>query len=77
LGVQNSWSSFFNHLECKHYPKPPTTVEEKLDFKYLWAAFQERGIKQDEEVIIIWTINNYLNIAPFQTISMQNIFCTI
>ncbi|HUT43863.1 MAG TPA: hypothetical protein VMW95_05960, partial [Desulfobacterales bacterium] len=34
----------------------------KVDFIHLWAAFKERTIKQDEEVIIIWSKKQYKNI---------------
>jgi hypothetical protein len=47
-------------LECK---KITETVEgsiiHKLDFLHLWLAFKERGIKQDEEVIIFWSKKHY------------------
>jgi hypothetical protein len=50
-------------LECK---KLPTTkngfITHKVDFMHLWAAFKERGVKQDEEVLIFWSKKNYTNI---------------
>jgi hypothetical protein len=42
-------------LEARELP-PGTTgaITHKLDFKHLWAAFVERGISDDEEVVIFW-----------------------
>ena len=34
-------------------------ITHEIDFKHLWAAFRERKVKEDEEVIIIWTMRNY------------------
>ena len=46
-------------LECtegdtKLSPNTVGAITHKLDFKHLWAAFIERGINDDEIVIIIW-----------------------
>lgn len=47
-------------LECK---KMPNTIKgyvtHKMDFTHLWTAFRERGISDNEEVIIIWTTKHY------------------
>lgn len=47
-------------LECK---KVSNTIKgfitHKMDFAHLWAAFKERGISDNEEVIIIWSIKHY------------------
>ncbi len=34
-------------------------VTHKLDFAHLWAAFRERGVSDDEEVVIFWTAKHY------------------
>ena len=34
-------------------------ITNKTDFTNLWKVFQERTVKEDEEVIICWTIQNY------------------
>lgn len=34
-------------------------INHKIDFKHLWAAFRERKVKENEEVIIFWTKRNY------------------
>jgi len=50
-------------LECKKIPAIITGyITHKVDFIHLWAAFKERTIKQDEEVIIVWTTKCYKNI---------------
>lgn len=47
-------------LECKKMPSVPKGfVTHKMDFANLWAAFKERGISDNEEVIIIWTTKHY------------------
>ena len=56
-------------IECKKLPQKITGyITHKLDFTNLWAVFKERGIKQDEEVIIFWSKKNYksklLNFFP-------------
>jgi hypothetical protein len=50
-------------LECKKIPnKIKGFVTHKLDFANLWKAFKERGISDNEEVIIFWSIKNYKNV---------------
>jgi|GEM_PF-1250409 hypothetical protein len=34
-------------------------ITHKIDFRHLWAAFRERALREDEEVIIFWTTKNY------------------
>jgi len=49
-------------VECKKLPKKiEGFICHKIDFMHLWMAFIERGIKQDEEVLIIWTKKHYKN----------------
>lgn len=47
-------------LECK---KMPSTIKgfitHKMDFAHLWTAFKERGVSDNEEVIIIWSTKHY------------------
>jgi hypothetical protein len=51
------------HLECKKLPTKITGfICHKIDFMHLWMAFKERTIKQDEEVIIIWSKRHYKKI---------------
>lgn len=34
-------------------------VTNRMDFAHLWAAFKERGVYDNEEVIVFWTVKNY------------------
>jgi hypothetical protein len=45
----------FVELEARELP-PSTTgaITHKLDFQHLWEAFVERGVDDDEEVVIFW-----------------------
>jgi len=47
-------------FECKKIPGKITGfVNYREDFQHLWIAFKERGIKKNEEVLIIWSRNHY------------------
>lgn len=47
-------------LECKKLPtKIKGFITHKVDFTHLWLAFKERGVKQDEEVLIFWSKKHY------------------
>jgi hypothetical protein len=47
-------------IECKKFPcKVTAFVTHKIDFTNLWKVFKERGVKEDEEVIIFWTTKHY------------------
>ena len=47
-------------LECKRLGTDVTGfICHKIDFQHLWAAFRERKIGKDEEVIIVWTRKQY------------------
>jgi len=47
-------------MECKKLGKNVTGyITHKEDFKHLWAAFKDRKVNDDEEVIICWTKEHY------------------
>jgi hypothetical protein len=47
-------------LECKRLGTNVTGfVCHKMDFQHLWAAFRERKVQEDEEVLIVWTKKYY------------------
>ena len=47
-------------LECKKVPETiKGYVTHKIDFRNLWKVFEERTVQENEEVIIIWTKQNY------------------
>jgi len=42
-------------LECDGLPEGTLgTISHRLDFLHLWKAFEERGVGDDEEVIVFW-----------------------
>jgi hypothetical protein len=34
-------------------------ITHKVDFQHLWAAFKERKLKEDEEILVLWTKKHY------------------
>lgn len=70
ISTINRWTPYASlTIECKKISGKATGfITHKMDFLHLWAAFKERGIKQNEEVIIIWSKKNYkfklLNFLP-------------
>jgi hypothetical protein len=47
-------------IECKKLPSQANGyITHKIDFSNLWKAFKERGVNDEEEVLIIWTIKHY------------------
>ena len=47
-------------LECKKVQDTITGfITHKIDFTHLWMVFEERTVKEDEEVIIYWTVKHY------------------
>jgi len=48
------------HMECARLGENIRGyITHKMDFQHLWAAFKERTVQEDEEVIIIWTKKHY------------------
>jgi len=49
-------------IECKKLSGEITGfITHKIDFINLWNAFKEREIRENEEVLIFWSINHYKN----------------
>jgi hypothetical protein len=47
-------------IECRQLPNKATGyITHKIDFVNLWKVFKERGVHEQEEVIIFWTKENY------------------
>src|SRR6266700_2228755 len=43
-------------VECDALPQKATGfITHRIDFLHLWRAFNERGVRDDEEVIVVWT----------------------
>jgi ribosomal protein S17E len=66
-------------MECKKLGKNITGyVTHKMDFQHLWAAFKERKVKEDEEVIIIWTKKHYkYKLTKFLAPSMPRLWVMV
>lgn len=51
-------------IECRSLPGGAVGhIIHKLDFRNLWAAFRERSLATDEEVLMFWTRSNLRPIA--------------
>ncbi len=47
-------------LECKKVSGTiKGNITNKTDFIHLWKVFEERTVKENEEVIVVWTIEHY------------------
>ena len=47
-------------IECQKIPQNILGfISHREDFRHLWFAFKEIGIKHDEEVLIIWSRHHY------------------
>jgi hypothetical protein len=43
-------------VECPQLPEEATGfITHRIDFLHLWTAFNERGVGDDEEVLVFWT----------------------
>jgi hypothetical protein len=44
------------NLQCPKLPAGTVGyISHKMDFYHLWAVFRDRGVRQDEEVLIFWS----------------------
>jgi len=47
-------------VRCKKIPHEIIGfINHREDFKSLWAAFRERGVKRGEEVLVVWSKRDY------------------
>ena len=61
-------------LECKKIPNEIRgLICHKVDFRNLWAAFKERGIKQNEEVIIFYSKKHLKSFVKLFSVFMPRI----
>lgn len=44
---------------------------------HLWSAFKERGVKQDEEVLIFWTKKNYKRVYKIASAFLPRLWVMI
>lgn len=65
-------------LKCKNIPQPMKGfICHKMDFQHLWAAFKERGVRQEEEVIIFWSKKHLKSYAKIISAFMPRLWVTI
>jgi len=65
-------------LECK---KVSCAIKgficHKMDFKHLWAAFKERPLGQNEEVIIVWSMKRLKSYAKIFPLLMPRLYVMV
>lgn len=65
-------------LECK---KIPNTIKgficHKMDFEHLWMAFKQRGVRQNEEVIIFYSKKHLKSYAKIFSAFMPRLWIMI
>jgi hypothetical protein len=65
-------------LECKKIPNIiKGFICHKMDFQHLWAAFKERGIQQNEEVVIFYSKKHLKSFAKIFSAFMPRLWVMI
>jgi len=65
-------------LECKKLPNGiQGFIRHKTDFKHLWVAFKERGVKNNEEVIIFYSKKHLKSYAKIFSAFMPRLWIMI
>lgn len=65
-------------LECKKLPQQIRGfICHKIDFRHLWAAFKERGVSENEEVIIFYSKKHLKNYVKFFSVFMPGLWVMI
>jgi len=65
-------------IECKKLPEETTGfIFHKIDFVHLWNAYKERTIKDDEEVIIVWSKKHYKIFAQIFSVFLPRLWVMI
>ena len=65
-------------LECKKLPEQTKGfICHKMDFQHLWAAFNERGVKENEEVIIFYSKKHLKSYAKLFSVFMPRLWVMI
>lgn len=54
-------------------PDTSGAIFHKLDFKHLWAAFNDRGVAQNERVFVLWSKRNLRPAARLFSIIMPRL----
>lgn len=63
IAISRSTPYAFIGINCRegNVTLPPDTsgaIFHKLDFKHLWAVFEDRGVAQNEKVFVLWSKRN-------------------
>jgi len=65
-------------LECKKLPQQTKGfICHKEDFQHLWEAFEERGVKENEEVIIFYSKKHLKSYAKLFSAFMPRLWVMI
>lgn len=65
-------------IECGALPQDATGfITNRTDFLHLWRAFNERGVREDEELIIFWTRRYLKRYARLLSIFMPRLWVMI
>ena len=65
-------------LECKKLPQQTKGfICHKMDFQHLWSAFKDRGVQQNEEVIIFYSKKQLKNYAKIFSAFMPRLWVMI
>lgn len=65
-------------FECKKFPQQIRGfICHKMDFQHLWAAFDERGVKENEEVIIFYSKKHLKSYAKLFSAFMPRLWVMI
>lgn len=65
-------------IECKKLGNDVRGyITHKTDFEHLWAAFEDRRVKNNEEVIIIWSRRHYKRWAKLLSVFMPKLWVVI
>jgi hypothetical protein len=65
-------------IESDPLPRDATGfITNRTDFLYLWSAFNERGVPEDEEVIVFWTRRHLKTYARLMSPFMPRLWVMI
>lgn len=65
-------------LESKKFlGKRTGYIYHPMDFRHLWAAFKERGVKENEEVLIFYSKKNYKKLYRIFSIFLPRLWVMI
>jgi hypothetical protein len=65
-------------VECDQLPQDATGfITHRTDFVHLWSAFKERGVRDDEEVVVFWSRKNLKRSVRLLSMFMPRLWVTI